>query len=67
MIIVSDAHHPPEQALNPAQAAYWEKTGIIVIRQTESGGVTLRPTPDGGLIAHGFLHGEWRLPPRGKR
>ncbi len=65
-IIVADNEFPPEQRLDPSQAAFWQQSGIAVIAQSRAGGVTLRPAPDGSMIIEGFLDGSRTVipPPR---
>lgn len=52
-IIASNEPFPPEERLDPAQAAYWRSLGIAVFDQAATGGVTLRPTKE-GLEIQGF-------------
>lgn len=57
VIIVSDNEYPPEQRLDPSLLTFWQQIGITVIAQSRSGGVTLRPQPDGSLVIEEFLSG----------
>lgn len=56
-IIAANDAYPPEERLDPQQAAYWKTLGIRVFDQAQTGGVTLRPNPDGNLMIEGFADG----------
>jgi ComEC/Rec2-related protein len=56
-IIASNEAFPPQERLDARQVAFWRLLGIAVFDQAHSGGVTLLPTADGGLLMEGFTDG----------
>jgi hypothetical protein len=56
-IVASNSQHPPGQRLPERQASYWRSRGIHVIDQGDTGAVTLKPDPAGGLTVKGFVDG----------
>lgn len=64
-IVASNAPYPPEELLDPEKVSWWEKSGIEVLDQRATGGVTIMPDKDGSLLLKGFVDGRTRrLTPR---
>jgi len=64
-IVASNSPFPLEERLDPRKVSWWEKSGIQVLDQRATGGVTIRPEKDGSLVLKGFVDGrELRLSPR---
>ena len=61
-IIASNEPFPPEERLDPKQVAFWQRGGIRVFDQAQTGGVTLEPAESGELVLTGFVdHSTARL------
>lgn len=56
-IVASNSPHPPEERLDPKKVSWWRKSGIEVLDQRATGGVTLTPEKDGSLVMKGFVDG----------
>jgi competence protein ComEC len=66
VIIASHSDFPQEEKLSPNTVSYWQSIGIHVFNQGETGGVTLRLTPQRQLRIDGFVDGSsLTLHPRG--
>jgi competence protein ComEC len=57
VIIASNSPHPPEEQLDLTKVSWWEKSGIAVLDQRATGGVTITPDQDGSLLLKGFVDG----------
>jgi competence protein ComEC len=56
-IVASNSPHPPEERLDPRKVSWWRKSGIEVLDQRVTGGVTITPEKDGSLMLKGFVDG----------
>ncbi len=56
-IVASNSPHPPEEKLDPGKVSWWQKSGIEVLDQRATGGVTITPEEDGSLLLKGFVDG----------
>lgn len=56
-IVASNSPHPPEEQLDPRKVSWWRKSGIEVLDQRATGGVTITPEKDGSLMLKGFVDG----------
>jgi competence protein ComEC len=55
-IIASNEAFPVEERLDPAQAAFWQASGIRVFDQAQTGAVTLSIDTAGDLLIDGFVN-----------
>jgi len=56
-IIASHSDFPAAERLDPRQVEFWESRGITVLKQGETGGVTLRIDGNGDLLLAGYVDG----------
>jgi len=62
VIVASNSPYPLEERLDPRKVSWWEKSGVEVLNQALTGGVTIIPEKDGALLLKGYVDGrELRL------